>query len=98
MDKQQRTFISYSRVNEDFALKLAQELKLAGFSIWLDQLDIPAGAKWDNEVEKALAKCEIFMIIMTPTSVASENVKDEIGYAISHHKYVVPILLESCHI
>ena len=76
MEKQRKTFLSYSRANKDFAIRLARELKSEGFSVWLDQLDIPAGARWDREVEKALKECEIFMIILTPASINSENVKD----------------------
>lgn len=97
-DKQRKTFISYSRVNKDFALKMAKELKAEGFSVWLDQLDIPLGARWDVELEKALAECEIFMIIMTPASIASENVRDEIGYAIDNGKRFLPVLLENCNV
>jgi hypothetical protein len=36
--KQRRTFISYSRTNKEFALKLALELRASGFDVWLDQL------------------------------------------------------------
>jgi hypothetical protein len=97
-NKQRSTFISYSRVNKDFALKLARELKSEGFPIWLDQLDIPAGARWDDEIENALRECGIFMAILTPASIASENAKDEIGYAIDHGKRILPILLEECEI
>jgi hypothetical protein len=97
-NKQRITFISYSRVNKDFALKLARELKSEGFPIWLDLLDIPAGARWDDEIEWALHECGIFMVILTPASIASENAKDEIGYAIDHGKRILPILLEECEI
>jgi len=97
-NEQLRTFISYSRVNQQFALKLACELKSAGFSIWMDQFDIPTGRRWDDEIEKALLECEIFLIIMTPASIASENAKDEIGYAIDHNKRIMPVLLENCEI
>lgn len=93
-----QTFISYSRVNQQFALRLACELKSAGFSIWMDQFDIPTGARWDDEIEKALRECQIFLIIMTPASIASANAKDEIGYAIDHGKHILPVLLENCEI
>ena len=96
--KNRRTFISYSRVNKEFALKLAKELKSAGFSVWLDQLDIPTGSRWDNELEKALEECDIFLLILTPAAIASENVKDEIGYAIDNRKRILPILLENCNV
>ena len=97
-EKQRKTFLSYSRVNTDFAKKLAKELKAEGFPVWLDQLDIPLGARWDVELEKALEESEIFMIIMTPDSIASENVRDEIGYAIDTGKRFLPIMLETCNV
>ncbi len=97
-EKQRLTFISYSRVNKDFALKLAKELRSAGFDIWLDQLDIPTGARWDDALEDALDACKIFMVILTPASISSENVKDEIGYAIDHGKRILPVLLEDTKI
>lgn len=94
-ETRRRTFLSYSRVDKDFAVKLAKELKAEGFHIWLDQLDIPPGARWDAEVEKALEESEIFMIIITPASAKSENVLDEIGYAIDSGKRILPVLLET---
>jgi Mg-chelatase subunit ChlD len=93
-----RTFISYPRKNAEFALKLARELKTAGFDVWFDQLDIPAGARWDDEVQRALAECGIFLVILTPEAIESENVKDEIGYAIDSRKRILPVLLKPCNI
>jgi len=95
---ERKTFISYSRKDKDFAIEFAREMKSAGYSVWLDQLDIPTGARWDDQVEKALRECEVFLIILTPASVSSENVKDEIGYAIDHGKRIMPILLENCDV
>lgn len=97
-EKQRNAFISYSRANKEFASKLAKELRSAGYPIWFDLFDIPTGARWDDEVEKALRECSVFMIILTSTSVASENVKDEIGYAIDHGKRILPVLLENCEV
>lgn len=97
-EKQRLTFISYSRDNKDFALELGKELRASGFPIWLDQLDIPTGARWDDEIERALEQCEIFLVVLTPNSIASNNVKDEIGYAIDANKRIMPILLEHANI
>lgn len=97
-EKQRLTFISYSRTNRGFALELAKELKASGFLIWFDQLDIPTGARWDDEIERALTQCEIFMVILTQQSIASNNVKDEIGYAIDSNKRILPILLERVNV
>lgn len=98
MEIKSRTFISYSRVDQDFALNLAKELKEADFPIWFDQFDIPLGKRWDDEVEEGLRKSEIFLVILTPASVSSDNVKDEIGLAISLGKLILPVLLEECDV
>jgi len=92
------TFISYSRVNSDFAVNIAKDLRSAGFDIWLDQFDIPTGARWDDELEKALDDCSIFLIILSPESSKSQNVRDEIGYAIDAGKHILPVLIKNCKI
>ena len=92
------TFISYSRVNSDFAVSIAKDLRSAGFEIWLDQFDIPTGARWDDELEKALDICTTFLIILSPESIKSQNVKDEIGYAIDGGKHILPVLIKNCKI
>lgn len=97
-DKQRIAFISYSRRNKEFAAKLAKELRSAGYPIWFDLFDILTGVRWDDEVEKALRESSIFVIVLTPASIASENVKDEIGYAIDNGKRILPILLEQCEV
>jgi hypothetical protein len=97
-EKQRLIFISYSSNNRGFALELAQELKASGFRVWFDQLDIPKGSRWDDEIEKALSQCEIFLVILTKQSIESHNVKDEVGYAIDSNKRILPILLEEVNV
>jgi len=92
------TFISYSRADGEFALKLANDLRSAGVNIWLDQLDIPPGARWDRAVEDALETCGRLLIILSPTSAGSENVQDEIGVAFDNNKPIIPILCKPCDV
>jgi formylglycine-generating enzyme required for sulfatase activity len=88
------TFISYSRADSGFALRLAKDLRSAGYDVWLDQLDIPTGARWDDAIEIALETCTTFMIILSPASMQSQNVKDEIGFAIDAGKNILPLKLK----
>ena len=92
------TFISYSRANSDFAVRLAKDLKASGHEVWLDQLDIPTGSRWDDELEKALRTCSTILIILSPESIKSQNVKDEIGYAIDTGKHILPLMIKQCEI
>ena len=43
----------YSREDSEFALRLAEDLKAAGASVWLDQLSISSPARpWDSAIEE----------------------------------------------
>jgi hypothetical protein len=56
------------------------------------------GASWDSEIQKALNTCTHVLFIATPTSIASQNVLDEIGFALNKGKVVIPILLVTCEL
>ncbi len=91
-------FISYSRQDADFALQLGRDLREAGVHLWIDQLDIPPGGRWDREVENALKACRTLIVVLSPEAVASENVMDEVGYALSESKRVVPVMCRPCEL
>jgi hypothetical protein len=83
-------FFSYSREDSHFALRLAGDLKEAGARVWLDQLDIAPGQRWDRAVEDALANCGSMLVILSPASVDSTNVMDEVSFALEEKKTVIP--------
>jgi succinate dehydrogenase / fumarate reductase, cytochrome b subunit len=95
---EQVAFFSYSRNDSEFAIRLARDLKMAGAAVWLDQLDIQPGMPWDREVEKALANCPGMLVILSPSSVKSENVRDEVSFALSKQKRVIPVLCRDCEV
>ncbi len=90
------TFFSYSRTDSAFVLKLAKDLRDAGAELWLDQLDIKAGSHWDSSVEAALKTAPRLIVILSPASVSSDNVMDEVSYALETGKTVIPVLLKEC--
>ncbi len=93
-----RLLFSYSRKDSAFAARLAKDLRAAGVRIWIDQLDIPAGARWDEAIQEALLESESLLIILSPHSVASQNVQDEVGYALDEKRRVIPVLYQECRI
>jgi hypothetical protein len=92
------TFFSYAREDSEFALNLARELRKAGANVWLDQLDIREGRQWDREVQTALAKCDEMIVVLSPAACDSENVLDEVGFALDHRKSVIPVIKSTCDI
>jgi len=93
-----KAFVSYSRADTDFVLRLCQDLRAAGASIWLDQLDIHPGEDWDEAIERGLFECGRMLAVLSPKSVSSQNVLDEIGYALSKKKPIIPVLHQDCEV
>jgi len=91
-------FISYSHSDSAFATKLARDLEKANYEVWFDRTDIKTGSRWDDEIVKGLKSSGIFLVLLSEKSTASQNVKDEIGYAMDHNKQILPLLIESCEI
>ena len=94
----QNIFLSYSRDDSEFVLKLAKDLRAAGANIWLDQLDIPTGNRWDLAIEEALTSANRLIVILSESSVASNNVMDEVSYALERGKRIFPVVLNECNV
>jgi hypothetical protein len=93
-----KIFISYARVDSEFAEKLVTDLRSAGVDLWFDQHDILPGDRWDSAVETALMTSPWLMVVLTPESVASQNVMDEVAEALKLGKRIVPVLHRQCDI
>jgi hypothetical protein len=91
-------FCSYGREDSAFALQLAQHLRTAGVSLWIDQLDIVGGERWDEAIQKALASSDGVIVVVSPSSLNSQNVSDEISYALDEKKRVIPVLHRACDV
>jgi hypothetical protein len=90
--------MSYSRADSEFALRLARDLKAAGAMVWLDQLDIRPGDPWDRSIEAALDAARFMLVILSPASSNSENVRNEIAFALEEGKIVIPVLHKECFV
>src|SRR5262249_22111175 len=93
-----KVFFSYARADAEFVLKLASDLRSAGISLWVDQLDIAPGERWDSAVENAMKAAPVLLVVLSPASVASHNVMDEAAFALESNKKVVPVLHPRCAI
>ena len=89
-------FLSYSRLDEEFALRLAKDLQSRGVEMWVDRFSIRPSEHWDRAIERAIRGCRNVVAVLSPRSVASENVADEISLAIDAGKPIIPVVIEPC--
>jgi TIR domain len=50
-----KAFFGYSREDSAFVLSLAKDLRAAGAAVWLDQLDMRPGDRWDQGLRRHAA-------------------------------------------
>ncbi len=93
-----RIFISYSRQDQEFALRMATSLRETGMDVWIDLEDIPAGMKWSSAIQEGLDSAELMIVIISPNSMSSRNVEDEWQYYLDNSKPVIPVLLQPAKI
>ncbi|MEP7131493.1 MAG: TIR domain-containing protein [Sphingomicrobium sp.] len=89
-----QVFVSYARADKRRVAKLVSALRNEGFQPWWDD-DIPAGASWEQAIEKALAEAQAVIVCWSPVAVASENVRSEARVARARGR-LVQVFLEAC--
>ena len=84
-------FISYKREDVVLAKVLADHLQKEGWSVWWDH-EIPSGKDYDVVIEKELENCKCAIVLWTPVSIQSRNVKDEANVAL-HKNKLLPVIV-----
>lgn len=89
------TFISYSRANSHFAIRLEQALRQFGIDPWIDWEDIAPIATWREEILIAIQACANFIFILSPQSISSKECLAELNQALRLDKRLIPIVAEA---
>lgn len=85
-------FISYSRRDLDFVKQLYDYLLASGISAWFDQTSIEVGDQWRETIVNGIMGCKIFVVVLSPESATSKNVRKEIDLAERNGKKIVPLI------
>lgn len=85
-------FLSYARADRACAGKLVAALERCGFELWWDAR-IEGGAQFAHSIDDALTKADAVLVLWSPTSAASDWVRDEAAVGRDRHK-LVPLALE----
>lgn len=87
-------FISYSNKDEEIAMRFREVLVVNGVDVWIDQLSILPGQRWQETIEAAIRSCSHIVVLLSENSIDSSEVEAEWGLGLSLGKTVVPILLD----
>jgi TIR domain len=83
-------FLSYARLDLEDAHALVQALREAGRSVWVDLEGLYVGEKWWPSIAKAIEAADVFVFLMTPSSLSSKACSEELNEAEKLGKRIIP--------
>ncbi len=86
-------FISFDPQDVDAARSEIVQWQMEGFKLWFDDA-MPGGRPDKEEKLQAYEKCSLFVTFVTPRSVLSASIKQEIIHALDIEKSFLAIYLE----
>ena len=92
-------FISHSSKDRRLAERLAEMLRQNGIAVWFSQTSLLGAQQWHDEIGEALARCDWFLILLSPAATRSKWVKRELLYALRNARYenrIVPLRYRKC--
>lgn len=99
--KPAEVFLSHSSQDQRFASRLAVVLGRHGVKVFYSKKNIRGAQQWHDEIGQALARCNWFVLVLSPAAVRSEWVKRELVYALQtkrYRKHIAPLVLKRCNI
>jgi hypothetical protein len=85
-------FISYGRRESlGFVGRLHQRLKLIGYDVWFDKVNIPDGDDYVLRINQGIESAHNFIYVMAPRCMTSPHCLIELEYARLLGKRVIPI-------
>ncbi|NMC29914.1 MAG: TIR domain-containing protein [Pelolinea sp.] len=85
-------FISYSHKDTTEVFSIIGKFHDQEYNVWYDE-GIEPGIEWPEEIGKALNDASLFVVFISPDSVESENVRNEINFALKKKKPFMAIYL-----
>jgi hypothetical protein len=79
-------FLSYSRKDSKLAEVIESELEKRELSVSRDVTFLKPGQEWAEALRKEVSGTECFIVLISPYSAKSENVRNEINWALNEYE------------
>jgi GAF domain-containing protein len=86
-------FISYAREDRVFINRLAADLRRRRIKVWFDER-LKSGEPWQDQISMAIACTDACVVIISPHSLASEQIENELRTALAKSRTILPVMLE----
>lgn len=102
-EKRYQVFLSYASADKHVAQDIVAKLRQEGVGVWLDTYELQTGDSIAEAMEKALSASDYLVVLLSPHSVNSVWIQQELGAALSNDLTarditLLPVLIADCEI
>ena len=90
-------FISHAEEDRETAVALASRIEADGFKTWYYERDSIPGPSYLIQVGREIQACQVLLLIVSPSSLRSQHVTNEVIRAYEHAKAFLPLLRGIAH-
>ncbi len=90
IDQTGRVFISYAQQDRGIAEAIGRALESRGHRCWIAPRDIAPGSDWAEQIVGAIQSARLMVLVFSPASNASPQVRREVERAVARDLPVVP--------
>ncbi|MCP4726356.1 MAG: AAA family ATPase, partial [bacterium] len=90
-------FISHVEEDADIAVEVANGLEAAGFRTWHYERDTIPGDSYMTQIIEAIEQCKALVLVISPRSLGSRQVRQEVVNAFEKNKSFFPVLHDITH-
>lgn len=91
-----KVFLSYSAKDKPLAQKIQATIESLGLEVWEADREIFPGDNWAEKTAQALKESDAMVVLLSPTSVESSNVQNDMEYALFNRRYerrLIPVVV-----
>jgi len=83
-------FVSYAHADSSVVYPILKELHGYGVHMWYDE-GIDVGTEWSQKIADNILICSKFLLFVSPASMKSHHVRQEINFANTKNKPIMPV-------
>lgn len=85
-----RVFVSFAGLDRGVAQELVTRLEAAGITSFFAPRDIPSGANFAVEIVRAIASCDVVVVLLSAAALGSPHVRREVSLSIDERRQLLP--------
>ncbi|HAJ59496.1 MAG TPA: type IV secretion protein Rhs [Cyanobacteria bacterium UBA8543] len=90
-----QVFLSYSEPDRLIMEKIRNSLRRESITVWTNKTDIQTGEAFEEAIKRGIEQADNLVYLLSPDSLNSSYCQQELDYALSLHKRIIPVLMRT---